>query len=94
MPRHRTAETQDAPARVSGGNARAAATAMLVAFALFAVFYSEGATHFARNLPGNALTDILVNTADAWHGLMDDLGPARLAPAVREVLETLRHLAW
>lgn len=77
----------------SSDNARKAAAAMLIAFALFAVFYSQGATHFARNLPGNALTDILVNTADAWHGLMEELGPARLAPAVREAFERLRGLS-
>ncbi len=78
----------------STANARKATAAMLVAFALFAIFYSEGATRFARNLPGNALTDILVNTADAWHGLMDDLGPARLAPAVRDAFERLHGLSW
>lgn len=75
-------------------NARKAATAMLTASALFAVFYSQGAAHFARNLPGNALTDVLVDTADAWHSLMDDLGPARLAPAVHDVFERLRDLSW
>lgn len=75
-------------------NARKATVAMLVAFAMFAVFSSEGATRFARNLPGNALTDILVNTADAWHSLMDDLGPARLAPAVRDAFEHLHGLSW
>ena len=88
-----TAETQDAPGH-GNRNARVAAVAMLVGFGLFAVFYSEGATHFARNLPGNAATDLVVDGADAWHGLMQHLGPARLAPAVRDALETLRHLAW
>lgn len=79
---------------VSALNARKATAAMLVAFALFAVFYSEGATRFARDLPGNALTDVLVNTADAWHRLMEDLGSARLAPAVRDAFERLHGLSW
>jgi len=79
---------------VSTLNARKATAAMLVAFALFAVFYSEGATRFARDLPGNALTDVLVNTADTWHRLMEDLGPARLAPAVREAFERSHSLSW
>ena len=78
----------------STANARKATAAMLVAFALFAVFYSEGATHFARNLPGNALTDVLVDAADAWHGLMDDLGPAHVAPAMRDAFECLHGLTW
>jgi len=75
-------------------NARKAVLAMLVAFALFAVFYSQGATRFARNLPGNAVTDIVVNTADAWHALMLETGPARLAPAIRGVFRYLHDLAW
>lgn len=78
----------------SRDNVRKATAAMLTAFTLFAVFYSSGAAHFARNLPGNALTDVLVNAADAWHGLMEDLGPARLAPAVRDAFERLRGLSW
>lgn len=78
----------------SAPNARKATAAMLVAFALFAIFYSEGAARFARNLPGNALTDVLVNTADAWHDLMNGLGPARLAPAIRDAFERLHGLSW
>ena len=61
----------------SMGNARRAATAMLIAFALFALFESEGIRHFTRDLPGNAVTDVLVRGADRWHALMEDLGPAR-----------------
>ena len=78
----------------SSRNARKTTMAMLAAFALFAVFYSQGATTFARNLPGNALTDVLVNTADAWHDLMLDLGPAHLSPTVRDFFERLHSLSW
>ncbi len=78
----------------STANARKAAAAMLTAFALFAVFYSQGAAHFARNLPGNAVTDVLVNAADAWHGLMMDMGPAHLAPAIRGLFQDLHDLSW
>ena len=78
----------------SSRNAQKATIALLVAFALFAVFYSQGATRFARNLPGNAVTDIVVNTADAWHGLMLEMGPAHLAPAIRGVFRYLHDLSW
>jgi hypothetical protein len=78
----------------SAANARAAAIAMLIAFAIFAVFDSQGARHFTRDLPGNAFTDILVNAADEWHGLMVRLGPAEVGPAVRDRFEQVKHLGW
>jgi len=78
----------------SAGNARRAAGAMLIAFALFLVFESEGLRHFTRDLPGNAFTDVLVYGADRWHGLMERLGPAQVEPAVREVLERIRYIRW
>ena len=88
------ADPQEDQARDDSTDVRAAIVAMLTAFALFAVFYSEGATHFARDLPGNAVTDLLVEATDSWHALMHRMGPARLAPAVRDSLEFLRHLDW
>ncbi len=78
----------------SMGNARRAATAMLIAFALFALFESEGIRHFTRDLPGNAVTDVLVRGADRWHALMEDLGPARLQPAIRDGFDWLRRVRW
>lgn len=78
----------------SAGNARTAAAAMLVAFALVALFSSQGIRHFTRDLPGNALTDLLVNGADEWHGLMVRLGPAQVQPAVRERFERIRDFRW
>ncbi len=78
----------------SAGNARRAAGAMLIAFALFLVFESEGLRRFSRDLPGNALTDLLVYNSDRWHGLMERLGPAQVQPAVRDVLERVRAIHW
>ena len=58
------------------------------------MFDSQGARHFTRDLPGNAFTDILVNAADEWHGLMVRLGPAQVGPAVRDQFERVRHVGW
>jgi hypothetical protein len=75
-------------------NARGAAIAMLVAFALFALFESQGIRHFTRDLPGNAFTDMLVRCADRWHVLMHQLGPARVEPAIRDGFDRIRHIRW
>ena len=64
---------------------------MLVAFALFTLFELEGIRHFTRDLPGNAVTDVMVRGADRWHALMEDLGPARLEPAVRDGFDRVRQ---
>jgi hypothetical protein len=50
--------------------------------------------HFSRDLPGNALTDTLVEAADQWHALMLRLGPARVQPALREAFDRLRDIGW
>ncbi len=78
----------------SMSNVRGAAVAMLIAFALFALFESEGIRHFTRDLPGNAVTDALVRGADGWHALMEELGPARLQPAVQDTFDRVRHIRW
>jgi hypothetical protein len=94
LPALRFGRPAEGKAPDSAGNARTAAMAMLIAFAIFAVFDSQGARHFTRDLPGNAFTDILVNAADRWHGLMVRLGPAQVGPAVRDRFEQARHLGW
>lgn len=75
-------------------NVRGAVLAMLIAFALFLVFGSRGLRHFTRDLPGNAVTDVMVNAADRWHALMLRLGPAHVAPAVWDAFEQVRRLRW
>jgi hypothetical protein len=75
-------------------NARTAAFAMLIAFGLFLVFESEGLRHFTRDLPGNAVTDVMVRAADRWDGLMQRLGPARVQPAIRAVFEEAQEIRW
>ena len=94
LPVRRFARPAEGGTPDSAGNVRNAAAAMLIAFALFALFDSEGIRHFSRDLPGNAFTDRLVNIADRWHGLMQWLGPAHLGPAVRDTFEQLRDLPW
>ena len=78
----------------TAATARYAARAMLVAFAVVLLFNSEGTARFARDLPGNAATDVLVDAADRWHGLMQRLGPARLGPAVRDAFARIHDLRW
>lgn len=78
----------------SASNARTAAAAMLIAFALFALFDSQGIRHFTRDLPGNVFTDMLVNNADRWHALMEGLGPAKVAPALRHAFERVHKMGW
>ena len=78
----------------SAANVRRAAFAMLVAFALCALFDSRGIRSFTRDLPGNAATDVMVAAADRWHALMQRLGSAAVAPAVREHFDRLREMHW
>jgi hypothetical protein len=73
---------------------RSVALAMAVAAALLAVFNSSELRIFARDLPGNAITDSLVTGADRWHELMRELGPAHLRPAVRRALSAVRSARW
>ncbi len=94
VPRIAKREAEQGRAPDTRGNVRTAAGAMLIAFAIFLVFESEGLRHFTRDLPGNAVTDLLVEGADSWHGLMERLGPARVQPAVREVFDALREIRW
>ena len=93
-PVRRVGRTKAAADPESTSNARGAAIAMLVAFTLFALFESEGVRHFTRDLPGNAFTDVLVRGADHWHTLMQELGPARVQPAVRDGFDCIRHIQW
>jgi hypothetical protein len=94
LPRPAKRAAEDARKPDSIANVRAAAFAMLIAFAIFLVFESEGLRHFTRDLPGNHITDVLVSAADRWHALMQRLGPARVQPAVREVFDRIREIHW
>ena len=94
VPRLARREAEEARTPDTPGNARTAASAMLIAFAIFLVFESEGLRHFTRDLPGNALTDAMVEAADSWHALMERLGPARVQPSVRQFFDRLRDIRW
>ena len=78
----------------TAANVRSVALTIAVAVALLAVFNTSEMRSFARDLPGNAVTDVLVAGADRWHALMLALGPARLRPAVREMFSTIRAARW
>lgn len=75
-------------------NVRAAGIAMLIAFALMAVFNSGGLRSYARDLPDGWIADELVVRADQWHDLMQTLGPAHAGPAVRQAFERIRKIRW
>ena|SRR5690348_41719 len=90
----RFARTSEGAKPNSAANARSAAGAMLIAFAIFFLFESEGIRHFTRDLPGNAVTDVMVHAADRWHALMKHLGPAQAQPAIRDVFEWIRAIRW
>ncbi|MEJ2378286.1 MAG: hypothetical protein P8Y71_23845, partial [Pseudolabrys sp.] len=77
VPRLAKREAEQARVPDTAANARTAGAAMLIAFTIFLVFESEGLRHFTRDLPGNAVTDVMVEAADSWHALMERLGPAR-----------------
>jgi hypothetical protein len=94
VPRLAKREAEKGRAPDTGANVRIAAAAMLIAFAIFLVFESEGLRHFARDLPGNAVTDAMVEAADTWHALMRRLGPASVQPALREVFDRVREIRW
>ncbi len=92
--RAKTADEKTADEPESKASIRGAAIAMLIAFALFALFESEGIRHFTRDLPGNTFTDVLVRGADHWHMLMKELGSARVQPAVRDSFDWIRGIRW
>jgi hypothetical protein len=94
VPRLARRAAEDARRTDSIANARVAAYAMLIAFALFIVFESEGIRHFTRDLPGCAVTDVMVEAADRWHAWMLRLGPARVQPAVRAAFDWARTIQW
>jgi hypothetical protein len=75
-------------------NVRASGLAMMIAFALMALFNSSGLSAFARDLPGSRLTDELVMRSDQWHELMVAWGPAQARPAVRDLFDGFRGMRW
>jgi hypothetical protein len=73
--------------------ARGFATFMLAA-ALLLVFNSASLRSAVRDLPANMVTDRLVLSADMWHGWMEALGAAGVAPGLRRPFQALRELTW
>jgi hypothetical protein len=67
---------------------------MAIAAAVFALFGSAEMRHAARNLPGDAVSDVLVEASDRWHIMMQRLGPALVEPAVRNAFDELRDKRW
>jgi hypothetical protein len=75
-------------------NVGVAVRAMAIAFVVFALFGSGEMRHTARNLPGNAVSDLLVDAADRWDIMMQHLGPAHVEPIVRSAFDELRDKRW
>jgi hypothetical protein len=75
-------------------NVGVAIRAMLTAAAVFALFGSAEMRHAARNLPGDTISDALVEASDGWHLMMQRLGPALVEPAVRDAFDSLRDKRW
>lgn len=78
----------------TSANVRASGFAMLIAFALMALFNSGDLRSVTRDLPGNWLTDQLVMYSDQWHELMLALGPAHARPAVRDMFDDIHEVRW
>lgn len=76
------------------GNVRASLLVMTIAAVVLAVFASRELRLFARDLPGNCVSDALVIAADGWHGAMQQLGPARLSPFLRDLFRDGRKKTW
>lgn len=67
---------------------------MLVAAAVLLVFNSAGLRSWARGLPGNAVTDVLVEAADRWHGIMQRVGFATAMDVVQDAVAEFREQPW
>jgi hypothetical protein len=78
----------------TAANAGVAIRAMMIAAMVFALFGSAEMRHAARNLPGDTLSDMLVEAADGWHLMMQRLGPALAEPVVRDAFDSLRDKRW
>jgi hypothetical protein len=75
-------------------NVGVAIRTMSIAFVVFALFGSSEMRHAARNLPGNTVSDVLVEAADRWHLMMQRLGPALVQPIVHRAFDQLRDKRW
>jgi hypothetical protein len=67
---------------------------MLVAAAVLLVFNSAGLRSWARGLPGNPATDMLVVGADWWHSTMRRAGLTEAMAAVQDAVTAFRGQGW
>ena len=86
-------DTPDRPDPTMAMVARGMRIFMLAA-ALLLVFNSASLRSAVRDLPANMVTDRLVLSADVWHGWMEAVGAAGVAPELRRPFEALRELTW
>ena len=68
--------------------------AMTAAMLLLLVFNSGGLQGWARNLPGNDMSDLLVSYTDRWHDFMQQIGTASPKDAVQDAVSELRRYGW
>ena len=67
---------------------------MVTVMLLLLVFNSSGLQRWARDLPGNSLSDVLVHYTDSWHGLMQQIGTAAPKETVQNALAEFRQYSW
>jgi len=67
---------------------------MTTAMLLLLVFNSGGLRTWARNLPGNSISDALVSCADSWHAYMQQVGTAAPKEAVQDAVAEFRRQGW
>jgi hypothetical protein len=90
----RAAEAPDAVESATRQSVRKGAVSMLVAATMLLVFNSGGLRTWARGLPGNAATDMLVEGTDRWHVMMQRAGMTKAITAVQDAVAAFRDQGW
>lgn len=98
-PRHRqsrgTGHQDDLDQRAATSRSiRDGIVAMATAMLLLLVFNSSGLQEWARNLPGNIMSDLIVSYTDRWHAFMQQIGTATPKDAVQTAVSEFRDYGW
>lgn len=80
--------------KATGLSVRDGVIIMTIASLILLFFNSDGLRLWARNLPGNAASDVLVNAADDWHELMVQTGFAAPKRVVQQLVTGTQDLEW
>ena len=79
---------------ITASNIRRGLGAMLIAVVFLAFLNSNGFTTYARDLPGNAFSDLVVAMADQWNELMSAAGLTTVADDIREIFLSFKEMEW